>query len=540
MWSFEWISNQIRNQNRKSKKVQLKPTIPIRNPSARKVTMMQTLSRQMAKEKKTAKNLRRHRSELNMIAQSRVSVPGPVSGFGVNTDSNGESGTPSNVTLISAAAAEKDLTRLITNPFSDGLVARFPDPNTLLVTTTVKSVYHKNMQIWNGTGGVNDGSTGFYYRGDTTGCYGEPSSIASSTASPTPYAITWQGPTVNLRDGMVSGAYARPVSMGLRLTYSGVGPYHSVVIRVMEIPPWGPISSVFPNFPAAANQGPTYYQKEFFRAREVTLNPGESIEMISLPLDSRCISFADAFATRDQMVPPMTNAVCMSWSGYIGWVFGLSSLDALYVDIVHHYEFYYPLPTTTTTYVPNRAIVLPSAAARDAVITKAVKASASGWTVFKSIVGTIGTVASMVAPFMMNGGPAPTPSQVELPEAFQQFSERVKAEGRGGGQYLRRDIVAPYSPSALWPTVAVCGAFMPRDATFAIHFPNAPQDDPISGNVADELKEKEERTFAVKRFLARSAFDSQSSSSSSGDGRNLDLPLSGRGMAQVAPTVRKQ
>lgn len=472
-------------------------------------------------------------------------MPGPMPQLGLQSGLGAGVSNPSTgaTVVVDGSAAQKDLSSLLNDPFKDTVIGRWPDPNTMMVTATAKDTLHSNLMIYNGTT-ANDGCVAWYFRGDPFATWSPPTSILSSTASPTPFKINWQAPVTNMNASMATGAYARPTGIGCRLTFNGVGTYHSVVVRIMELPPWGPIASGFTNFPVAGNSSPTYVQKEFFRAREITLNPGEVIQINLYPMEARSIGFADTTAVRDQLAASTTNPSCLSWGGFLFWGFGFSSLDSFYIDAIMHHEYYYPLPTTLTNVAsPPKAIVLPDSGARDKAMKGAVVREASGWNIFKNVLTTAAGIASMVLPFMANVGPKPPSVSSSADHLMAEYSEDILSrrmlEGRGGGQRLTR---LEFSESASMPTVLTSGPFLDQDGIARPEYPwlNMPPLTDLEGHAdrfARRLKYDQQQTDEHKEPFRP---QSQSSSSSSGDGRYLDVSLSGRGMAQVTPAVRKQ
>lgn len=291
--------------------------------------------------------------------------------------------------IITAMQAARDALKVMMNPFTDAALARWPDPFTLEPTMTAKDVEHHSLNIWNGVGEAYDGGAGLYIRGDPTSAYTQPSSIDSSTTS-SRYTITWRAPDNDLKDSVPTEALARPVAIGHRLTYSGVGPYHAIVVRVVEIPPWAPILSgwnLLPAFPLKSNEGPNFYQREFFRAREVTLNPGESLVLMSYPLDALGLVFASVGMAREEGVTWDLPAAA-SWNGYIVWATGLSASDTLYHDAVIHHEFVLPVsavfPNAATGIYP-KAVVKPDGGVLDGALGSIVDVIATGANVFKTV-----------------------------------------------------------------------------------------------------------------------------------------------------------
>lgn len=301
----------------------------------------------------------------------------------------GGSPSGSSAEIITATQAAKDALRVMMDPFTDAALARWPDPFTLEPTMTAKDVAHHSLTIWNGIEGAYDGACAMYIRGDAVKSYAQPSSISNASTSAR-YDITWQQPNTDMKDAIPASSNDRPVAIGHRFTYSGVGNYHAIVVRVVEIPPWPAITSGFDTlyaFPLKSNEGPNFYQREFYRAREVTLNPGESLTCISYPLDALGLVFGSvAYQRGDIETEPNT----ASWNGYIIWANGLTASDTLYHDAVIHHEFVmppsaFPRPIDSVTGIYPKAVVKPDGGVLDGALGKIIDVIATGANVFKSV-----------------------------------------------------------------------------------------------------------------------------------------------------------
>lgn len=466
-------------------------------------------------------------------------------------DANGGAGDPtSGVAVIDADDARKGMIQMMSDPFCDVINPRWPDPNTMMMTLVGKDVVHNQFPIWGGATN-NDGAAGMYFRGDPFKTYSLVSSIGAASSS---YPLTWAVPNVSMNAAIAAGGYARPTACAVRFTFNAVGPYHSLIMRFMELPPWGPIASGFANFPAAANNGPTYIQREFFRGREVTLNPGESVQINLYPIETRCTAFASVSVERDQFATGTVNPATLSWGGFVMWCYGLSSLDQLYYDAIIRHEYYYPVPTTLTS-IPTtqRAVVMPSAAEKDKVMGAALKRSVSGWNVFKNIVSGIASVASFVAPFLLDNvsHAAPQPVLAMAGRAANRWGEsRLNALERARYQSNGTPTVsyiAPLAAHAIVPTYDQSVPFMTWTSTAAPppHYPDFKIDSieafdrysTLIRQLRDDDKKVEESKSNDQ--FRDSPHHSMSSSSGGGDGRGLDLPLSGRTLAPISSAVRK-
>lgn len=298
----------------------------------------------------------------------------------------------STTAVVDGVVAARETTKLLMNPWGDSLVARWADEFSLFPSFTSKDMAHAALTIYNGTT-THDGCAAMYMRGDAKNNYSEVSSIASSTSN---YAITWAGPTNSMNGSMPAGALSRPVAAGWRFTFSGVGTYHSIVMRVMELPPWGPILSGFANFPATCNQAPTFAQREYFRAREIVLKPGETVALMAYPADPGSLRYAPNNTVRE-------DSKVTSWSGYVVWFFGMSAEDTIYYDSIMHHEYVVVSPITTPSTQPlPRAVVKPDVKAQEGALSSVVETVSRGWNVVKTVLDVGAKLFNYFVPMLLS------------------------------------------------------------------------------------------------------------------------------------------
>lgn len=311
-----------------------------------------------------------------------------------SNDSNGGAGQ-SPVNILPAKLAADQLIEVMRNPFMETSDADWPDPFTLVPTRKSKDIVHQSLTIANGAT-ANDGGVAMYVRGDPYHAWGVPSSISSDGT------INWAGCTQDMNASMPTNVMARPIAIGHRFTFSAVGPFHTIVARVMELPPWGPVSSAYANFPTKTSLGPTFAQREFFRAREVTLAPGETLEVNCYPADADCLVFA---TTGQEREATSVSGHAKSWSGFVLWVHGLTSADTIYHDGIIRHSWYMPSPVTAPSVSPTPATLThPSAAEKDRALSTTVDDVSNGWNVFKSIISGVAEFALKALPYLAGAG----------------------------------------------------------------------------------------------------------------------------------------
>lgn len=326
----------------------------------------------------------------------------PVSAQVQNLSAQSSGDAVGTTAIIGAPAAAKALHQLLLDPWSDNQLARWPDQYTMVPTFIAKDVAHFPMTIFNGgtaTSPTSDGAAALYFRGDPTYTYRQVSSIASSTASPA-YDMDWNSAMTNMRSSMPTGAMARPVGTGIKFTFSGVGVFHTIVARVIELPPYfAQIGASKPtNFPSAANDGPTFAQREYMRAREIVMQPGDTLNLVSLPGSRNGLNFVYNTSQRDDEAWSLVGA---SWSGFVVWFWGLYASDTLYADAVIHHEYVIPSPVTMPTAgAATRAITRGDTNEVQKVENRVLDVVSSGMNVFKTVVEIISGIASMAAPFL--------------------------------------------------------------------------------------------------------------------------------------------
>lgn len=369
-----------------------------------------------------------------------------INALGVQSP-NAPTGTDTYV--VSGAEAAHNMLASILDPWQETSGARWPDNYSMIPTFVSKDMAHLALTIYNGTS-ANDGCAGLYFRGDPVCSYAQPSSIATATSS---YAITWHDAWSHLYSSMpysttaAASAFERPAGTGVRFTFSGVGPYHSIIARVMELPPNGPIDSGFPNFPTNANLGPTFAQREYYRAREITLNPGDTLVCTSYPADARGFMFLPFSDSSPQAREYFLDY--SSWSGYIIWFFGLSSLDTVYADLIHRHEYYMPVTFSAPSTQPMpKGVVTMNTIAKEVAENVLVKEVGSGWNVFKTVLNTAASIFTTLAPMLFSPSPssavavplsanaAPPINDVAFNQAFEELEE-MQIRWRGQGERLR-------------------------------------------------------------------------------------------------------
>jgi len=341
---------------------------------------------------------------------------------------NGGGSVGGGTEIISAYVAAKEALRVMMDPFAESTLARWPDPYTMMPTMTTKDPDHDGLHVFNGVNAF-DGATAMYIRGDQQFAWHSATSIASSTgsstSSTTPYQITWNASDPNwnhLSASMPNQAEARPVALGHRFTYSGVGEYHTIVARVIEMPPWAPLNvppiGVDSPFPNTANEGPTYAQREYFRAREVTMAPGETLVVMSYPLDALSLIFAPLWASGPQggadprnIMDPLSREAsgARSWGGFIVVFWGLSDKDSVYHDAIVHNEFVaapvdVEVADTDLTFAYPKAVVKPDSTSLDGVLDTVVDIVSSGANVFKTVLTKGRELFSTFVPMLFGGG----------------------------------------------------------------------------------------------------------------------------------------
>jgi len=353
-----------------------------------------------------------------------------------SVDGTGEGPVP----ILPGAMVAKHLLATLKDPWIPDTISRWPDEYTMIPTLTARDVTHSPMQIWNGGTSASpsaDGSTAFYLRGDPRLTWRYPSSIDSSTSSTTPYEMKWNSTNNDMNTSLPSGAMARPTGIGSKFTYSGVGPFHTIVARIIEFPPYYAIAATDhpANFPLAANSSFTYIQREFLRAREVVMKPGDTLNILSLPANRAGLNFCLTSYERDNGTYSFVGA---SWSGFMVWFWGLYATDSMYVDTSFHHE--YVLPQGATYPVApgaSRAIVKPAPEEVVNVDSELIDTASYGWNVFlttvKAAIGVAKDIASLVPSIsptafnpsmlgvsVMEGGPPLLASYDRLPKALRQ------------------------------------------------------------------------------------------------------------------------
>jgi len=318
------------------------------------------------------------------------------------------------VAILSPAIAASETLRLLSDPWSDSVLARWPDTYTMIPTFASKDMAHVSLTIYGGTTSA-DGAAGMYVRGDPVDNYCQVTSVGAASSS---YPITWHSAWANLNDSMPgltdAAAQARPVAAGWRVTFSGIGAYHTIVARVMELPPNGNIDSGFDNFPTNANLAPTFVQREFFRAREVVMKPGDTLVLVSYPCDASSLRFAGCKGRVREY-----SLATKSWSGYVVWFFGLTSVDTLYMDAIMHHEWYPPsfIATMPATAPLPRAVVKPSVAETEKALGVVVENVSKGWNVFDTVLDVGLNLFEMISPFIFQPSPGVNPVPVMSPLA---------------------------------------------------------------------------------------------------------------------------
>jgi len=331
---------------------------------------------------------------------------GSSTGFGA-TDQPLPSASPP--ALIPAGVAAKAVEQLVLTPFSENLLARWPDTYSLIPTYVSKDLIHKALTVYptNINSGTADRAIAYAIHGDPNYSGYEPSAI-NSTSVGTKGAITWWTPGVitppvdTLQDSVPDYCYNRPVGLAHKFTFSAVGPYHTIVMRIMELGPCPPpdIASAVPVvFPTQVSAGPTFIQRQFCRAREIALQPGESFTLICLPCDALSLAY---WRSRTSRYDSSADLI-YSWSDFIIWGYGLEANDTVYHDAVYHHEFYRTVDdlfANSTAVTAGSAIVLPSTSDTDQALTKVAVAAGNGFNVVRDIVEGVSKFVKKAVPFV--------------------------------------------------------------------------------------------------------------------------------------------
>jgi len=310
--------------------------------------------------------------------------------------------------LIPAGVAAKAVEQLVLTPFSENLLARWPDTYSLIPTYVSKDLIHKALTVFptNINAGAADRAVAYAIHGDPNYSGYEPSSINSSTSG-TKGAITWWAlglppPVDTLQDSVPDFCYNRPVGLAHKFTFSAVGPYHTIVMRIMELGPCPPpdtFLAVPVVFPTQVSAGPTFIQRQFCRAREIALQPGESFTLICLPCDALSLAYWRSRTSRYDAGAD----IVYSWSDFIIWGYGLEANDTVYHDAVYHHEFYRTvddLYVNSTAVTAGSAIVLPSTNDTDQALTRVAVAAGNGFNVVRDIVEGVSKFVKKAVPFV--------------------------------------------------------------------------------------------------------------------------------------------
>lgn len=354
--------------------------------------------------------LRRHMKQKYSLTGTMTPM-GALTSYGAGISGYGGTGPVASLTnpaLLPADVAAKAVERLVLNPFAENLFARWTDSFSLIPTCVAKDLIHQPLPIFqtNLSSGSADRGSAIFLHGDPHQAAYIPSSVDSSTSSTTKGQITWpSGNWYSMQAAVPAYVQMRPVGMGHRFTYSAVGPYHTIVARVIEFGPELPPAWTSPTpwttygVPEYLQNGATFNQRQFLRAREFVLEPGSTTTITLLPCNASSLNYVLWDEPRYYVVGARYQI--MSWSDACIWFFGLEPNDTIYWDGVAHHEYYHSSTDISGTQQPQAAaITMPSAAANDKALSTVAEASVSGWTVFKNSVSEVADVVKKAVPYV--------------------------------------------------------------------------------------------------------------------------------------------
>jgi len=427
--------NNVGNGNKTKKKKNLSSSTSRANSQTKQQMNgnIDVTSKQLTNDRNSTIALNQRKFRAKPMKSSPPSMSQLSRGVGANSNPTMAAGGSS---IFPAVEATKEALRVLLDPFSDSVVARWADSYTLIPTAVSKDAIHRNITLLQDPLNEEVYCFGLYFRGDPTNTL-HMSSIDSSTSSSLLGQLTWNtGLAEHLRDSIPSYesafGWARPTGAGVKITYSSVGPYHSGVIRILELPPYPMDMATHPvGFPTLPSLGPTFMQREFLRAREMPMDPGDTIQANVYPVDPACLIFGDALSQRDSYHEGLW-ANTKSWSGLVIWGYGFQATDTVYLDACIHHEWYVPHPVLIgQTVAPNKAIVRPSTVVTERALDTVTDVVSQGTNIFKTIYGIGKDIWSVLSPIL---SAVPSPAL-----QFSPFSGNMPLslpKGMGLGEFL--------------------------------------------------------------------------------------------------------
>lgn len=354
------------------------------------------------------------------------------------------------------------IAQCVFNGVADGDV-RFPDPFSLVPTTITRIV--TTTQLSSLTTSTSSTSANKFQQGIVGGDNTISMYITGTNQSTANFdwrALSSGGVLTPYAGGLNSADFlSRTIAIVADLQPLLVGPAHTITICAVPINPVTDAGLTLASptgWPTAANLGISSVQASW-GARIWTINSGEEgVRLVSLPADSRGLSFVPSNVERQSWATSSANC---KWSQWLWWAYGMSDGDSIQLRVSVVQEVF-PNTTSTTNYAYPKT-ERPSNARS-----------------FDNAVNTI---------------------------------ERVAKAGYNAMRLISKNL--DWKSLIGRATAMVSNLLGSNNSAFGIA--GLPYEDATSRAVCKSDQNEE----IIQRFLAR---NSQSSSSSSGDGRVLDTP----------------
>lgn len=228
--------------------------------------------------------------------------------------------------------------------------ARMPDPFTCVPTFPVNSHYSAScVPTFPATGTTTYGGIAMLLMGSGVECW----KLVSLTGGASTVSIAWDtGTAYNI--GINSANFvSRPIGINSNLTYTSVGPLHPITITAFPILPdtLSSIAAAPTGWPTTLSSGLTTVQS-VWGGRQWQVNPGESVNFITAPLDNRSFDFELSTSARSRY-----DALGqIAWSGWVIWIWGMTAGDTIGVRTTVGEECAYTNATSTVYNYPQSRV----------------------------------------------------------------------------------------------------------------------------------------------------------------------------------------
>lgn len=228
--------------------------------------------------------------------------------------------------------------------------ARMPDPFTCVPTFPVNCHYSATFTpTFPATGTTTYGGFAMLLMGSGVGTF----KMCTLTGAVSTVGVDWSTGTIYDVGINSSNFVSRPIGINSNLTYTSVGPLHPITVTAFPILPdtLSTIAAAPTGWPNHIAAGLTTVQS-VWGGRQWQVNPGESVNFITAPLDNRSFDFELSTAARSRY-----DALGqLAWSGWAIWIWGMTAGDSMGVRTTVGEECAYTNATSTVYNYPQSRV----------------------------------------------------------------------------------------------------------------------------------------------------------------------------------------